>query len=229
MTDTRAELVESFFIGTGHSYETVVRYGTFGIDAYWKRKIFAKVPPAQAILDLACGTGIVSFGLLKRNPNARLVGLDVTADYLQVARAKAQRLGANIEFIHANAENVSLSGRFDCITSSYIPKYVDANKLLKNISPALRSGGKMVLHDFAYPRNAFTRTIWHGYNRALNFAGKRVFPEWQVVFDNNLTALIMRTNWVNEFATALPQHGYVDIEVEHLTFGSAAIISARKL
>jgi demethylmenaquinone methyltransferase/2-methoxy-6-polyprenyl-1,4-benzoquinol methylase len=228
MKNARAELVESFFTGTGRSYELVVRLGTLGFDLYWKRRILAKVPSSQVILDLACGTGIVTFALARRNPQARLVGVDVTEDYLRVARQKAKALGLNVEFIHADAETVSLHETFDCVTSSYIPKYVDAGKLLENITPALRPGGVIVLHDFLYPRHPLARAIWHGYNRVLNFVGRRLFPEWQVVFDNNLTDLIVRSNWLEEFAAAFREHGYVDIEIERLTFGSAAIISAKK-
>jgi demethylmenaquinone methyltransferase/2-methoxy-6-polyprenyl-1,4-benzoquinol methylase len=228
MENARVELVERFFTGTGRSYDLVVRLGTLGFDSYWKRRIFAKVPPSRAILDLACGTGIVTFALARRNPQARIVGVDVTEDYLQVARKKARDLGANVKFIHADAETVALEGTFDCITSSYIPKYVDANKLLENITPALRPGGVIVLHDFLYPRHPLAQKIWHGYNRVLNFVGRRLFPEWQVVFDNNLADLIVRSNWLEGFAVAFREHGYVDIEIERLTFGSAAIISAKK-
>ncbi len=228
MENVRAELVERFFSGTGHSYDLVVRACTLGCDLYWKRRLLAKVPPSRAILDLACGTGILTLALARRNPQARIVGVDVTEDYLQVARQKAKDLGVNVKFIHADAETVALEGAFDCITSSYIPKYVDANKLLDNITPALRPGGVIVLHDFLYPRHPLARKLWHGYNRVLNLVGRRLFPEWQVVFDNNLTDLIVRSNWLEEFAVAFREHGYVDIEIERLTFGSAAIISAKK-
>jgi demethylmenaquinone methyltransferase/2-methoxy-6-polyprenyl-1,4-benzoquinol methylase len=228
MQDTRAELVEQFFTGTGRSYDLVVRLGTLGCDGYWKRRILAKVPPSQVILDLACGTGIVTFALARRFPHARIVGVDLTEDYLNVVRKKAKQLGVNVEFIHANAETVVLPDTFDCITSSYLPKYVDANKLLENITPMLRPAGVIVLHDFLYPKHALARTIWHGYNRVLNFLGRRLFPEWKVVFDNNLTDLIVRSNWLEEFSTAFRRHGCMDIQIERLTFGSAAIISAEK-
>jgi len=228
MENTRAELVERFFTGTGRSYDRVVRTCTLGLDSYWKRRLLAKVPPSGAILDLACGTGILTFALAKRHPEARIVGVDVTEDYLQVARRKAKPLGVKAEFIHANAETVPLTGMFDCITSSYIPKYVEANILLENVTPHLQSGGMIVLHDFLYPQPPVARAMWHGYNHALNFLGRHLFPEWEVVFDNNLTELIIRSKWLDEFAAALRHHGYINIEIESLTFGSAAIISAKK-
>jgi len=225
-----SDLVARFFTGTGKSYRQVVHLGTLGLDFYWKRKIYSKITShPSAILDLACGTGIVTFGLHRRFPKARLVGVDVTADYLDIARRRAaeQKL-SNIEFILADAQTVQFNESFDCITSSYIPKYVDAGRLLENISPYLRAGGQMVLHDFAYPQNRVARAIWESYNVVLNALGRRLFPEWKAVFDYELTALIRTSPWIDQFTAALETYEYENIEVEYLSFGSAAVLSARK-
>jgi len=228
--EVNAELVARFFNGTGKSYDQVVHLGTLGLDIYWKRKIFSKITnQPTAILDLACGTGIVTFGLHHRFPNAHIVGVDVTADYLEIARqrAKEQRL-ANVEFILSDAETVKLSESFDCITSSYIPKYVNAERLLANLSPHLRSGGLFVMHDFAYPRNRIARSIWEGYNTMLNFLGRRLYPEWKTVFDYELTNLIRTSKWIDEFSKALERHHYEKIEIEYLSLSSAAVLTGRK-
>lgn len=225
-----SDLVARFFTGTGKSYNHVVHLGTLGLDVYWKRKIYSKITNHPlAILDLACGTGIVTFGLHRRFPKARILGVDVTADYLEIARRRANEIGlAHIDFILADAEKVKLSENFDCITSSYIPKYVDAGRLLANISPHLRPGGVLVLHDFAYPRNRIARTMWEGYNVILNAVGRRLYPEWKTVFDSELTNLIRTSPWIEKFTTALQKHQYREIEVEYLSFGSAAVLTARK-
>lgn len=230
MEDIRSDLVARFFTGTGKSYNQVVHLGTLGLDIYWKRKIFSKITnqPA-AILDLACGTGIVTFGLHRRFPKARIVGVDVTADYLDIARRRAAESQlSNIDFILADAETVKLSENFDCVTSSYIPKYVDASRLLGNISPHLRVGGILVLHDFAYPRNRLARGIWEGYNVVLNAVGRRLYPEWKTVFDAELTNLLRTSSWIEQFSAALPKYGYDRIEIEPLSFGSAAVLTAKK-
>src|SRR5262249_46915760 len=120
-----------------------------------------------------------------------------------------------------------LTGPFDCITSSYLPKYVDCDRLLANITPSLRSGGVIVLHDFLYPTNAITRMNWHVYNRLLNVVGKRIWPEWGPVFDE-LAPLIMRSQWFTEFSEAMRRHGYLDVRTERLTFSNAGIIWAKK-
>jgi demethylmenaquinone methyltransferase/2-methoxy-6-polyprenyl-1,4-benzoquinol methylase len=225
-----SDLVARFFTGTGKSYNHVVHLGTLGLDLYWKRKIYSKITNRpSAILDLACGTGIVTFGLHRRYPDARIVGVDVTPDYLEIARRRAEEeRAAGVSFILADAVTVELNGSFDCVTSSYIPKYVEAYGLLENISPHVSAGGLLVLHDFAYPRNRIARAIWERYNVILNAVGRRLYPEWKTVFDYELTGLIRTSPWIEEFVAALQKHRYEKIEVERLSFGSAAVLTARK-
>ena len=55
-------LVEKFFAGTAGSYDFIVDTTTLGADRRWKRRIVESIPPGAArILDLASGTGILTF------------------------------------------------------------------------------------------------------------------------------------------------------------------------
>ena len=47
------------------------------------------------ILDQACGTGILTLKIARRFPQARIIGVDLTDEYLRVARRKAEALGLN--------------------------------------------------------------------------------------------------------------------------------------
>jgi demethylmenaquinone methyltransferase/2-methoxy-6-polyprenyl-1,4-benzoquinol methylase len=226
--NNRLSIIRSFFPGTGKSYDTVVNVFTLGLDIYWKRAIYKHVPPSKRILDLACGTGIVTLGLAKRNPSAEIVGVDITDDYLAIYRERIQKNKINVQFILGNAENIKLNGQFDTVVSSYIPKYVDPDILLTNISPHIRSGGVIVLHDFTLPPNLIFQLIWSAYNRVMNFIGIRLFPEWKEVFNGGLTNLIRQTRWFETFPEALSRHGFTDIHKTYLSFGSAGIVCAVK-
>ena len=225
-----ATLAGKFFPGTGSTYDQVVRWTTLGLDARWKRWMLDRVPPSRSILDLACGTGILTFDLLRRNPGARVVGVDLTEDYLAVAREKRRLLGGDVTFVHGNAETAPVGGLgpFDAVVSCYIPKYVDADRLLDNVGPSLRPGGAIALHDFAYPRNRVARAVWSAYFALLDPLGARVFPAWAKVFDRSLRDLIVTSPWIEEFRAALVRRGYVDVWVRRLTFGAAAVVMARK-
>lgn len=226
--ESREAVVESFFTGNAQSYDRVVRLATLGFDWIWKKRLLATVPQSDAILDLACGTGIVTLGLARRFPGARIVGLDFTEGYLRVAREKTARLDLEVEFVLGNAETTVFDETFDCVTASYLPKYVDPHTLLTNLAPALRPGGAIVLHDFTCPEHPVARRIWLGFNRVLNAVGRRVWPEWHDVFDNNLTELIVQADWMTIWPAALRDHGYTDIRVERLTLDTGGVVSARK-
>lgn len=224
----RHTIIRSFFPGTGKSYDTVVAVFSLGLDRYWKKEIYKRLPPSQRILDLACGTGIVTMGLAKKFPEAEIVGVDITDDYLEIYQQRIKKKSIRAKFILGNAENVTLDGEFDAVVSGYIPKYVDPELLLKNISPHVKSRGVIVLHDFTLPQNRFARLIWSMYNQVMNFIGIRLFPEWKEVFDSGLTNLIRETRWFESFPLAMKNHGFTNIQKKYLTFGSAGIIWAVK-
>src|SRR5215831_6126010 len=97
--DARLALVEKFFAGTAGSYDFIVDATTLGADRRWKRRIVESVPAgATRILDLASGTGILTFELARSFPAARIVGVELRDEYLQIARRRARGLGiGNVE------------------------------------------------------------------------------------------------------------------------------------
>ena len=225
----REAVVERWFTGTGRSYDRVVAVTTFGMDAYWKRQLMAALPPkAERVLDLACGTGIVLDKLARKYPAAELVGVDITQEYMHIAEAKMRALGREVELIHSNAETAPLQGLFDTVCSSYIPKYVDPEVLLDNITPHVAPGGIVALHDFTYPNGGLQRLIWRGWMGVLRTLGSKVFPSWEKCFDDELTDVISKTHWPSRFAAAFAQRGYVDIRRKKLSFRSSMLLTARR-
>ncbi|MBI2845787.1 MAG: methyltransferase domain-containing protein [Chloroflexi bacterium] len=222
----RTQIAYRFFSGNAASYEQVVNLFTLGGDCTWKRSILDKLPAqATQVLDLACGTGILTFSLARRYPQAEILGVDIMPEYLEIARSKAREEKiSNVQFILERAEEVVLEGMFDCITGSYLPKYVDPQLLLRNIAPHLRSGGLLVLHDFTYPSNRLVAWVWERYFQFLQAVGPRFFPEWRPVFFE-LPGFLRTSNWVPELCQALEEHGLGQIEVEHLGWETGAIVS----
>src|SRR5215211_8750174 len=74
--------------------------------APWAPKLIelAEVGPGQHVLDVACGTGVVTRIAAERVGSAgRVVGLDINADMLSVARRLAPVGGATVEWLEASA------------------------------------------------------------------------------------------------------------------------------
>ncbi len=226
--ENRRDIVRSFFPGTARSYDFVVRCFTLGLDVWWKRGLCRRVVRAERILDLACGTGIVTQGLARRFPQAEFVGVDVTADYLEIYRERIAARGVRASAILGDAEEAPLDGVFDAVVSSYLPKYVDPDRLLAHVAPHVNPGGVLVVHDFTLPPCRLVRTMWNAYTRAMNLIGRRFFPEWKAVFDGGLTRLIRQTDWFETWPAALDRHGFHDVQRTYLTLGCSGLVWATR-
>ena len=178
MSSAREGLVSSFFSGTGGSYDKVVNLFTLGLDNYWKTEIVKLVPDSKRVLDLACGTGIMTESLAMKSPSSDDHGVDITQDYLTAYNERLRRNPWDTSIsILGNAETISLEGEFDVVVSSYLAKYVDPDMLIGNVTPHLRKGGVFIAHDFILPTNGLYLASWIAYTWAMDRVGPVLFPE----------------------------------------------------
>jgi demethylmenaquinone methyltransferase/2-methoxy-6-polyprenyl-1,4-benzoquinol methylase len=229
MSEPRVELVHRFFSGTGPTYDLVVNLCTFGADIWWKKIILDKIPAGSArIMDQGCGTGILTFQIARKFPHSRIVGVELRDEYLNIARekAKALKLG-NVDFILGRAEDVLLEDNFDCITSSYLAKYVELEILIRNIKKMLRKGGLLIMHDFTYPRNRTVARIWEFYFRLLQIVGDWKYAQWREIY-YSLPKFLRETKWATDLTRILGENAFSDIHTQFLTFGTSAIVTTRK-
>lgn len=220
--DSPKKLAEKFFANTALSYDKIVRYTTFGKDEFWKNKMLDKVA-GDKILDLACGTGILTRMIAKKLPESKITAVDITTGYLEIARKNSTGF-TNISWINQDAEKLDIAEKFDCITSSYIPKYCDAKILVRQCLKHLNQGGIIILHDFTYPKNKIVGSLWRLYFVLLQGIGNFI-PEWKEAF-SGLPNLIHCSSWVEDYIFAIKEHK-LDIDCKFYTFGCSAIIFAK--
>lgn len=218
------ELVPRFFEKTAHTYDKIVNLTTFGKDKYWKKEIIKKIPNCNSILDLACGTGILTFQIAEHLPNAKILGVDITENYLEIARKKLKPY-QKISFLCQDAEKLNLDQKFDCITSSYIPKYCKAETLIKICLNHLNAGGNIILHDFTYPKNKIVRSLWNLYFVVLHMVGY-LLPDWKDVFVD-LPKLIRETRWLDDYEGAMKKYS-LQADKQSLTWNTSAILTGIK-
>jgi demethylmenaquinone methyltransferase / 2-methoxy-6-polyprenyl-1,4-benzoquinol methylase len=227
------------------SYDAVVRITTFGQDYIWKKRILDVIDKhhlschcyysslrfstgPHMCLDLASGTGILS-SLIKRcgskgiRGQRMVVGLDLTFDYLQVAKKKCstgELTNGTAEFLPYREES------FDSVTSSYLAKYVDVERVVNECWRVLKHNGVLVFHDFTYPSNLLARNFWNAYFMILRCASKMIIS-WAPVFQE-LDQVVKMSNWPGQIIKALEDKGFKNISFTLHTMNTAAIVSANK-
>ncbi|GAX41304.1 type 11 methyltransferase [Tolypothrix sp. NIES-4075] len=103
------------------------------------------------ILDAGCGTGVSTEYLVHLNPQAQVVGIDLSAGALDVAKERCKRSGANrVEFHHLSLYDVEqLPGEFDLINCVGVLHHLsDPIRGIQALAKKLAPGGLM--HIFVY-------------------------------------------------------------------------------
>ena len=77
MKDLSKSKVPEFFDQTSKNYDAVVRYSTFDRDNSWKKAIVSKIPYSNTILELACGTGLLTKKIYLANPRAKITAVEI--------------------------------------------------------------------------------------------------------------------------------------------------------
>ncbi len=96
------------------------------------------------VLDLACGTGVVTKKIKQKvGSSGYVVGGDTSVTAIKIAK-KWNGSQSNLGFVNIDAENFNFSKPFDIITCQYaLFFFPNAQKALKNIKKNLKKTGKI--------------------------------------------------------------------------------------
>ncbi|MDE1728081.1 MAG: methyltransferase domain-containing protein [Thaumarchaeota archaeon] len=105
----------------------------------------ASIKPDDKILDVACGTGVVSKEISQvLGPKGLLVGIDLSRTALGIARGSISY--QNSIFIEMDAENMGFNFKFDKVTCQYgLMFFPDSRKVLESIRKILKHDGMLVV------------------------------------------------------------------------------------
>jgi SAM-dependent methyltransferase len=79
----------------------------------------------ERILDIGTGTGAAAFELADRYPDADIVGIDVSAEMVAQARARAADRSSRVRFLVADIASYEDEQGFDLITMLNMPPFFD--------------------------------------------------------------------------------------------------------
>jgi demethylmenaquinone methyltransferase/2-methoxy-6-polyprenyl-1,4-benzoquinol methylase len=158
----KSRYVRRLFATIAPKYDFITRFLSFGRDRHWKRRLIALagVGAGDRVLDLACGTGDIAFEAGRAG--ASIVGLDVTAGMIDLARRKQPGAGAWI--VGDMTALPVAAASFDVVTTGYgLRNVVDLPGALAEVHRALRPGGRIAALDFDRPESFVVRAIYLGY------------------------------------------------------------------
>lgn len=137
----------------------------------FKRRLIAEatIQPGHRVLDLGCGTGTLTILIKQLCPAAEVTGLDVDAQVLGLARAKAGRAGVEVAFHRGPAYKLPyVDGAFDRVLSSLVFHHLTAHEkrgAFREVFRVLRPDGELHLVDFGPPRSLYARLLFPFANR----------------------------------------------------------------
>ncbi len=152
--NAHAEKMDRMYRRQRHIYDLTRKYYLFGRDRLLRS---LPIETGSRVLEMGCGTGRNLIALARLHPEARLFGIDISAEMLASARAQIEKrlLAGRIVVRHSPAEAVDhartfgLTVPFDVVFFSYsltmMPTWREA--LAAGLAN-LRTGGTLAIVDF---------------------------------------------------------------------------------
>jgi len=175
----------------------------------------ADLHEGETVLDLGSGAGADVLISARRVGNAgKAIGLDMTDEMLELARANAAEAGvANVEFLKGYMEDIPLADNtVDVVISNCVINLAaDKRKVLAEAARVLRPGGRFAISDVIADPD-------------MDGATREDMEQWTGCVAGALTR--------GQFEAVLADQGLVDIEIREThrvhEHASSAIVRARK-
>ncbi len=215
----KAGRVRAVFDSVAQRYDAMNDIMSFGVHRLWKREFVRALEPgpALALLDLAAGTGDISFGWLASG-GGRATLADINASMLAIgaARAARKRLDGRCDMVVADAERLQLADRSaDRVSMAFgLRNCTDKAAVLAEVRRVLRPGGRFHCLEFSRVQVAPLAPVYDAWSfAALPRIGAivardadsyrylaesiRLFPPQETLAEMMRAAGLARVSWRN--------------------------------
>lgn len=227
----KAARVETMFDAIAPTYERVNSIVSLGRDSAWRRRAIAaaRITPDDIALDVCCGTGDMIRALAAHAPAPKqIVGVDFAADML--AGGRYDGCATPIQLIRGDGLRLPLVDRsVDVITCAFgVRNYQDLSGGLHEMFRVLRSGGRVVILEFALPENALLRWGYRVYcERILPRVGAVVSRDKTGAY-RYLPSSIRTFERRGAMLARLGDAGFMNLTAEPLNLGGVVIYRGEK-
>ncbi len=170
----KAGMVRAVFDSVAPRYDLMNDLMSLGIHRIWKQVFISDLQPrpGHTLLDLAGGTGDISFGWLKRGGGPVFL-TDINRSMLSVGRDRALNGGfaSNVSLVVADAEKLPLPDRcVDRVSIAFgLRNCTDKSAVLREARRVLKPGGRFLCLEFS-------RVTIHALTRVYDAWSFRVLP-----------------------------------------------------
>ncbi len=150
----KRELVREVFDSVAGKYDIMNDLMSLGVHRLWKREFIQALDPRpnRTLLDLAGGTGDITFGSLKKSGGPAILS-DINAAMLSVGRDRATANGllSEISFMVTDAEAISLpDSSVDRVSMAFgLRNCTNKDKVIAEARRVLKPGGKFLVLEFS--------------------------------------------------------------------------------
>ncbi|WP_172136108.1 class I SAM-dependent methyltransferase [Adlercreutzia sp. ZJ473] len=229
-----SERVKSIFSQIARKYERFNAVSSFGAYRLWLSGMMRQAPisAADEVLDIAGGTGDVTFAVARAKRPAHIQCTDLVPEMLDVARMHHEAGAANgvpVDFEVVDAQDIPYpDASFDVVTMAYgIRNMPDRPRALSEMHRVLRPGGALVCLEFSTPPNRAWRALY-------GFYLKHLIPFWGGLITGDKDGFVYLAKSIRAFpdqqglAALMEEAGFRDVTWKNYTGGIAAVHVARK-
>ncbi|MGJ8603540.1 MAG: bifunctional demethylmenaquinone methyltransferase/2-methoxy-6-polyprenyl-1,4-benzoquinol methylase UbiE [Marivita sp.] len=166
----KAGRVQGVFSSVASKYDVMNDAMSFGIHRIWKDAMMDWLAPraGQKLLDVAGGTGDISFRFLKRAGRGHATVLDLTEPMLVEGRkrAEANAMSGSLEWVVGDAMHLPFEDNsFDVYTISFgIRNVTRPQEALNEAFRVLRPGGRLMVLEFNQIPNELMQKVYDLYS-----------------------------------------------------------------
>ena len=224
--------IHAIFSRIANRYDLFNALSSLGIHKRWLRQVVstANADSQTMMLDIAAGTGDVSFAIAQGSHPARIVLSDFNAEMISVAQRRfdeGEGSGVAIELVVADGQQLPFADTtFDLVTCAYgVRNMPDRMAALREAHRVLKPGGRYVVLEFSAPTNPVFKTLYHIYLKTvIPFIGGLLTGDKQgfVYLNNSIRAFPAQ----DEFTSMLYAAGFSSVTYKNLTGGIVALHTA---
>ncbi|RJQ17945.1 MAG: bifunctional demethylmenaquinone methyltransferase/2-methoxy-6-polyprenyl-1,4-benzoquinol methylase UbiE [Nitrospiraceae bacterium] len=221
--------IQAMFSTIAPRYDLLNKVLSLGIDGYWRKVAVNQMPRTGGglrFLDVATGTCDVALEIVKRCPDAKVVGVDFSKGMLRLGKEKVQKAGHQDRIELRFADVVSLpfeDNAFDASIIAFgIRNVQEYKKGISEMGRVVKSGGKVVILEFTSLQNPFFRLPYRFYiTKVLPFIGEIVSGKKGAY--KYLPSSMLEFPGPEELKKAMEEAGLRDVKYYRLTLGVVAV------